>query len=884
MISQKFIDTIEDLRHNTYSRITRVQKDLCPMVKHIYLNYQFEYWYDGMKYVLWEDDTHLYAVNEVPYCYDNNLKNTVFMDTLDNLVAEDKVWPFLMFINGEAIPWSHITVIHDYDYSYLKIKDYGPDYSDYVDIIQFPLPSKRIRYGEDNDILIGVDDRKGFYFDKNGCRIENLDLADVAIRLEILDENIYYKEIKIDTLEDKLVFTDLPDGFIPTLDNVILFDAMGKFFHDGPSACFDNPYDSAYNTFRIINKETTAKWIILMYNTRHTKSKSYLYDRAEDLDRKSIVKLLDEHSPEENSPEWSDIIHPLLDKFDFDHAWDVDYLKNLEESAKYITNYDFRLWKDTFLQGCQIKSYTYTGAEFKNLADGKGYMHWSRYHGEMIEDVVMMFVNNILYPYSIDITYTNNTINMPIFGIKDDDHVEVLMFKRCNNNILDIVVPNSYTSVYIPPEYDIEDCFLMSEECIDAEYDIPNDDSRAQYDVEYYYSPLYIIDGYVLDNKLYFDMDKEYVIDTTLIIPAAGKSNNYYLHLLKDYYYGKKLKLVPKNQFRFYEAKQKAGEHRVILPTTFNYCHDPDRYLIFVNGKKIDRTEYTITFPAKDRPFDRLVLYLSTILEEGDYVDIFSVPEKMIEKYKELEMTEKGLIKLTEPNNYPKLYPLSKYTSLVFVNGLKVNPMEIKDIDLNSILVYVDKYKRDEDDNIIVDEDGNPVTNPYHVNSIYNVTLMEFLNGDKEVAGFLQGLYDQIPEGEPYDPDTIDFTHKASDNWKNLIETIYTKYDGNLDLIYGKIHEIEDIEENYKNNFGTLKSILYDVVVDYYLDGEATTGRPFAYDFERQVWEPYNENPNIVKNISLYPDKDKMLNYHLTDASANPEDVLSGEKFLPTGE
>lgn len=121
MMDQKFIDKIEELRHHTYSRITELQKDLCPMVRNIYMNHQYEYWYDGYKYNIWEIDVHLYAVNEIPYCYDNELKNTVFKDTLDHLVEQDKVWPFILFVEGVAIPWSKITIIHDYDYSYLRI-------------------------------------------------------------------------------------------------------------------------------------------------------------------------------------------------------------------------------------------------------------------------------------------------------------------------------------------------------------------------------------------------------------------------------------------------------------------------------------------------------------------------------------------------------------------------------------------------------------------------------------------------------------------------------------------------------------------------------------------------------------------------------------------
>ena len=129
MLNQDTLDRIEDLKHTTYSNIKELQTNLCPMVKDIYLNYQFEYWYDGYKYNIWEDNVHLYAVNEIPYCYDNEIKNTVFMGKLDELIEQDKVWPFLLFVNGAVVRWSDITIIHDYDYSYLRIDNIAPDES-----------------------------------------------------------------------------------------------------------------------------------------------------------------------------------------------------------------------------------------------------------------------------------------------------------------------------------------------------------------------------------------------------------------------------------------------------------------------------------------------------------------------------------------------------------------------------------------------------------------------------------------------------------------------------------------------------------------------------------------------------------------------------------
>lgn len=858
MMDQKFIDKIEELRHHTYSRITNVQKNICPMIRSVYMNYQFEYWYDGYRYNLWEDNVHIYAVNEIPYCYDNELKNTVFQDTLDNLVAADKVWPFLLFVNGVAVQWSKITIIHDYDYSYLRIDDIAPDYSFNATMVVFPLPSKMVRYGEDRDVLVSAD-RKGLYFGTDGKLLENTDFVDISIRLEMLDPDMYFKKIDLTKLEgDTIQLEDLSDGYIPTPDNIITFSSSGeKISMEDDSKIFLDKYKGSYNMIAL-NPESgiDVRWLIVMYNTKKVeKQSSYLYTKAEDLDRKSIIELL--KSTPKDSEAWNDIVAPLINTFDFDHDRDTEYQENLNNAMKYITRYDFGMLKDLFVQNTNIKSFAYTGFEFKCKADKKGYVHFSRkYCSDDIQDVVIVFVNHKLYQYMIDVTYTTNTINIPIFGILNDDHVEILMFTRCNNSIYDIKVENSDDLVYIHPDLDLDECYIMSSECPDAAYDVPESSEDR----------------------------KQYIVETTYT--KAG--DKYKIAFANEYYYGKTLKLVPKRQFRYYRFKQKDGQYKVILPTQFNYCHDPNRYLVFVNGKKIDRTEYTVTIMNKDRPFDKLVLYVSTILDEGDYIDIFYIPEILVEKYKLDRMSKSGLLMLEDDEtkvNYPTTYPLSKDTSMVFINGLKVNPLDIKDVSLNSMLINVDKYIRNEDGSIAHDGYGNEILNAHQVDSVDNITILEYAVSDKEVAGYLEGLYEQIPEGEAYDPSKINFNHSASDAWKKLINILLDKYAeegkeyAGLEKIFGKIFENDTPAENYKNNFAELRSILYDAILDYYLErNDVTTGDKFVYDFETEQFE--SEPTTGTKIVKMYPDKDKLLDYVPTDKVAETEDVQEGKKFL----
>ena len=911
MFNQDTIDRIEELKHTTKTTIDELQTNLCPMIKDVYLNYQFEYWYDGYKYNIWEEDTHLYAVNEIPYCYDNNIKNTVFKGKLDELVEQDIVWPFLLFVNGAVIKWSNITIIHDYDYSYLRIDSIVPNESLYAKLVYFPVPHGLIRYGEDNDYLLDPN-TKGLYFGTDGLLLNSPEFTDLSVRLEILDDDIYFKRINIYEYEDDyIVFDGLEDGFVPTINNIVLFNSDGTIYDKDNSEKIEDKFNGAYSTFYIKNKfDSEPTQAVLLYNTSHSKSSSHIYIRQEDLDKDAVLATLksipdEDMADPEASNMWNDAISKVINPFDFKFSYERSYEDNLNVGANTISKYDYSLWNKIYIENCPIKSFAYTGADYKKLADDQGYVHFSRRHSDLIEDVAMMFVNSKLYANSIDISYVNNTINLPIFGILDDDHVEIILFTKCNNNILDINVPDSNTPVYIHPEYNLEDCYIMSEDCSELSYpDTPESpEHRRQYICE--------IESYEVD-----------------------ENSNYKISFKNPDYYGTDLKIVPKNQFRYYRFTQREGQYKFILPTIFNYCHDISRYMIFVNGKRIDKERYTITIMNQYRPFDKLILYLSTILDENDYVDVFYLPEELKEQYKADNLDLRGCVFLQEPMNYPKLYSLSKYTTMVFVNGYKINPFDIKDLSMNGLIINTDLH------------------------NIYNVTILEYMDGCRDVAEFLYGvntganslkgdtnypisedkdLHDivgtaakdnetetDLPLGYIEDEEiTLDVP--LADEWKRIINALKDKYPGDtgyegLESIYGELPELseEDIEKNYKDDYAPLRAILYDIVVDHYFARhDATTGMPFIYDFEVQEWYPNDYNPEgdlpdgyiyyvnqhddtfysapddslyvsyysdldhiQVKLITLYPDHDKLLDYYFTDEYATADDVVEGMKFV----
>ena len=854
---------VEDFIHNTKSRIDEMQINSCPMEREIYMHHQFKYWYDGYEYRIYEPNVQCYAVSELPYCYPS-YKQCIFRGNFEDLVNKEIIWPTLFFVDGYVIPWSKIEVIKDYNYTYLIVKDtfdiFGEDYT--TNVIYFPVTTNRIRYGEDEDILLG-DNVKGLYFDADGRILLNPDYQELSVRLEFINDtdDIYFKITDYNKVPDEnsqkfiIDFNNLPYGYTPTINNIILFDSTTRTIKSKDGLKIADCWESGiYGKMRLT--ETLNNNIVLqMYFMNDNLSKSSIYHRMEDLDKESVLESANYFA---GNP--SNLVGYVTEAFDFEMKKDVDYLKNVSDAVKYITQYDFSLWNDLFIENSPIKIYTYSGKDFKKLADAKSFVKMSRKHSDLIEDVCMMFVNSKLYKHSIDISYMNNIINIPAFGILDEDDVEIIIFTKCNNNVLDVVIPDENTPVYIHPEYNLDDCYIMDDECTEKIYK---------------------------NTPISPDGRRQYICETLTV--SVDKSSNYLVKFKLPEYYGKRLKLVPKNQFRYYKYQNVEGQHKIILPTQFNYCHDIDRYMIFVNGIRIDRNEFTVTIMNPNRPFENLVLYISTILDKEDYVDVFYVPELLVEKYSKDSLDMKGTLRLSvdkDGTNYPKLYSLSKNTCMVFVNGLLINPRRIKDVSMTRLLV----------------DTG--------LNEVHNVRVVEYLDGSEIVARYLYGMQGVIHVkgktddavvhdtsaivGETEDTKEVtsigikdlDFSKYLYDRWEytmSIIEDGKYKNDisgkDRLEILYGTIKSINTANEDYKKDYAPLRSILYDIIVDYYLGrNSAPTGDPFVYDFEVEQWESDGDYNRL---ITLFNKQDKLLDYYTEDRQARDEDVLKDKKYIP---
>ena len=200
---QSTISAVEKLRLAAQENVNHLQYELAPFLAN--------------KFVRFEERTHDYVQNgqyaRIPEMRDyrvfkvnglrffpkfTNKKKYSRKDWLLNMVNDEVVYPFLLFINGSIVKWSRIELLRDYEYTYIMV--HGLDINEEIDfsIIEFPC---KVRYGEDDDILPEGERSIGIYFDKYG----HITLGDdIRCRLEIIDDSIYADYQKITA--EKLIY------------------------------------------------------------------------------------------------------------------------------------------------------------------------------------------------------------------------------------------------------------------------------------------------------------------------------------------------------------------------------------------------------------------------------------------------------------------------------------------------------------------------------------------------------------------------------------------------------------------------------------------------------------------------------------------------------
>ena len=581
---------IQDLIHHTYDAIQDIQMAGTPVLYDIQSYKQHEYMFDGSEFYNNTWGTQIFSCTNLPYDKRRCVKEA-YIDSMANMIENQEMRPFLLFLNGKAIPWSDVTIVRDWSYSYLIIENTDP-YENDLTCIVFPCD---IRYGEDNNCLPEDVCDTYFYFDNEGKLTSNRN--NVSIRVEVIDKNIVGG-----TFDYSNRYIEVENNYMQKASerNIFVFE-NNTFFPDSRFYIQDHDKDTftyLRDTDGVIFK--TFYWI---------KANDY-YGIMYKIPNGEYVKTERIKQAKNNTDSVTDSFTP---PFNY-HFWrNKTWEQNVAQAVAYIMQYDMSLLVQYYKEQSHIQSYTFTGRYLIDRVpkDG-GWLIMPRSRKNSYDDYIMVFRNHHLYEYYKEIQYDTHNFKIPIFNhVGRDDIVEIVHFKEVDNNYYHLTITSDKRSDYIPEGLRYDNFLLYANSPSGKQfYDKFSVERGVQYDVEFAYKNNF--------NEI------------------SGKYISTDFKLSDEYYLDKPINIASKRQFRhmyyniFYERNE------VNLDPSFRFCHDKSKYMIFKNWKLLLQSDWDLIIPTNETPAMYTSLYFNDTLYEGDEIEIFYLPMS----YDEIDITD----------------------------------------------------------------------------------------------------------------------------------------------------------------------------------------------------------------------------------------------------
>ena len=320
---------------------------------------------------------------------------------------------------------------------------------------------------------------------------------------------------------------------------------------------------------------------------------------------------------------------------------------------------------------CQTKSYTFNGEYLINRVpkDG-GWLILPRARKSKLDDYIMVFRNDHIYEFYKEIDYTDCYFKIPIFNhVNRDDTIEIIHFKEVDNSYYTLTVTKDKED-YLPDNLRYDNFLLFGNSPSTENVYIPFDrETSVQYDIEY-------------DYKNNFDSRNKY------------KSTE--IKLNDEFYYGKEINICSKRQFHYMYYNIFSTKNTVNLSPDFRFCHDKSKYLVFINGVRVDSKDWILNIMSNEVKRKYISITFNYNIQEGSLLEIFYLPVAL-QKVAEVEN-----IKLsTEEENKGVVFsnleileiPFDKDLYFVDIDGYKVNYDDISNVSKDAFTIQnLNKY------------------------------------------------------------------------------------------------------------------------------------------------------------------------------------------------
>lgn len=616
VLDSMYPNYVELLKHHTYSVLNDIQKSKCPCYYDLRAIKTNKYTYDGFELEITENYVSIFSSKNLPFIKKKEYQ-PLDIRSLASMVADETIYPFLLFINGRCIKWSDITIIRDWHESYIMIENMNDDtvYSEDIKCILYPCS---VRYGEDTNIH--ENDETGLYFTEDGLYTTNTEK--INIRMEVLDPNVISTTQRINKDKSYIEF-DLDKGKLSTEYNIFTFD-NAKFYSDGRYFLKNTGYNiygyskdsinAVFKTFYYIEGLESKNMIFKIPNSEHVKE--------------DAINMVTGKGSKE-------YLSTLNHNFDFTFSRNKTYARNIAEAIDYISSYDVSLLMNYYKKKSNIEAVAYTGEEVQEKAKN-GFLIVPRYRKTNLDDHIIVFKNGILYDQYANIQSTHKLFKIPIAGFLDNDILEVIHFKNVHNTVYDITVNFEGETVMIPEVLRYDNFKLFSSDLKLISFSYKNN----------------------FVNGLYKNSD--------------FKFNN-------TDYYTKKSKLVCKRQFH-HQTFKNINTKTLTLSSDFKYAQDTYQFAIFVDGKHICASEWSIYTKNNN-----LLINIPSISKICT-VDVFFLPDICDEITSNRYVTKLGMGDVTI-DDYLDV-PFDKDVFFIYCDGIKVPVSRIQNIDKDSFRLF----------------------------------------------------------------------------------------------------------------------------------------------------------------------------------------------------
>lgn len=523
--------------------------------------------------------------------------------------------------------------------------------------------------------------------------------------ISMTNPNILYKSGKQFTDTNLLLDMDIPSKYKLTPKNFIAF-TNGKLDKDVAVSVSPCNYTS------IVFSEGTDFVYKVFYNT----TVSYDKNMIEEPENEEYVKDKIHAYLTGNGEEF--LLHEMDENFNFSMDKTKTYEQNINDAVDYIKGYNVGLLKDLVFDN--ISTTQLTGYQLLNtttISGGRVYLE--RYTHAMRDTFVIVYRNGLLYEKYSTILYDLQGYSMELSDdISDDDIFEFVYYKNVNNSIISGICANTMT--ISPSLFDMDSLRITCS---------------------------------ATDNNTFGISSTQY---TNYEVPFEKDGNT--VNIYNSFYYGKPIRFSSTRQFRYCHIDIPMSAIKAKLPEDFKMCIDLSKFMVFLNGRKINNG-FQITIPKEDNPFTDIWFYSNTALKESDSLDIFYVSDDMYEDtipqlygLEQYVYTSPGVLTYQIPVPYNNFFDMGNYMNMVDGYGNILTDGKEVTVDYNAKTFTFNYESMTPKDNYTIDDSAYADT----INSVSS-----FLNQIDEIFDYEYSAYRTFDDTEIM-LDKLYYTNKLS--------------------------------------------------------------------------------------------------------------------------